>query len=75
MAEKNNNGPKRFVGIFVTLIILVLVYFLFYSGDKASPEIERNEAGALPQSQVKLPNINQATPKIDKAPALDKKNQ
>lgn len=75
MAEKNNNGPKRFVGILVALIILVLIYFLFYSGDKAAPEIEQKETGGAPQSQVELPNVNDATPKINEAPDLDKKNQ
>lgn len=74
MAEKNNNGPKRFIGILVALIILVLLYFLFYSGDKAAPEIEQRESGAASQAQVELPNVNDATPKIDEAPELNKKN-
>tara|TARA_Y100000588_G_C14122148_1_gene867775 strand:- start:81 stop:308 length:228 start_codon:yes stop_codon:yes gene_type:complete len=71
MTDNKNKGPKRFVGIFIILVILVLVYFLFYTGEKASPEIDKMEQGQTSEQQIKLPNVNDATPNIEKAPKLE----
>ncbi len=67
----NKSSGSKLIGVIVVLAVLVLIYFLFYSGDKDSKAIESAEISTpAAESQVKLPNVEDATPSIKNAKPL-----
>ena len=74
MSDPNSGGNKRLKGIIIAIILPILLYWLFYSGDKTSNELSQVAVDQPADSNVSLPNVDDATTNIKQAQPLAGEN-